>query len=526
MIQYRTIGKWMSAVLMAAFTLTSCSEDTMDRINEDVNHPHDVPAKFIVSDITLGTAVSAVGGDFNLYSSVYMEHETGTTNQMWRADQRTGEPTASSTYNNAWLNVYGNIKNAKVAIDKCVNSSEDQGNVVTEAIARIMLAYNGALATDMFGDTPYSETGILNEDGTPKYMQPKIDTQESIYQDVMQQLDKAIELLDDGKGRDTGFSGAIGSKDYIYNGNAGKWLKAAYALKARYTMRLLNRSSDKTTDLNNVLTYVSKSFTSADDECKLAVYDGDAQCNPLFVYSYSRPYSLSVSASLVAKLKERNDPRGLQAFISKAEDNLVTDFDAIVAAPNGTAEESDAAYDYSFVDFAPTTPTMLISYHELMFIKAEAEARLNQTTEAAESLKTAIAAAFANLEATLSDSDNNWFGFEAEFTLTDEATLNDYWTSIEGLYNANPVKEIMAQKYLAFFGASGESVEAYNDYRRLKAENAGYAVTLANPKNDSKFPLRLGYGGSDVTANQEVKAAFGNGSYVYTENVWWAGGTR
>ena len=36
-------------------------------------------------------------------------------------------------------------------------------------------------------------------------------------------------------------------------------------LKARYTMRLINRSTDKA-DLNKVLDYVSKSFTSGDDE--------------------------------------------------------------------------------------------------------------------------------------------------------------------------------------------------------------------------------------------------------------------
>lgn len=525
MIQYKKLGKWMAVACIAALA-TSCTEDKMDKINEDSNHPHNVPAKFIVSDLTLSTPVSAVGGDFNLYTGIYIEHETGTTNQPWKADQRSGDPTASSTYNNAWLNIYTNIKNAKQAIDRCQNSSEDKGNTTTEAIARILLAYNGALVTDMFGNTPFSQSGIVNEDGTPTYMQPQIDTQESIYKEVMTQLDEAISLLNDGNSRDTGAAGAISSRDYIYNGNASKWLKAAYALKARYTMRLLNRSANKATDLNNILTYVSKSFTSADDECKLTVYDGDSQCNPFAVYNYSRKYSLSTSASLVEKFKERNDPRGLQCFVSKATNDPIDNYENIVAAPNGAAEESDAAYDYSIVDFAFSAPTMLISYHELLFIKAEAQARLSQTTEAAETLKEAIAAAFTNLENTLINGDNNWFEFEMDYTLTNKDTQDTYWTSIESLYNANPIKEIMAQKYLAFFGASGESVEAYNDYRRLKAENAGYAVTLANPKNSTQFPLRLGYGGSDVTANQAVKEAFGNGSYVYTENVWWAGGNR
>lgn len=45
-------------------------------------------------------------------------------------------------------------------------------------------------------------------------------------------------------------------------------------------------------------------------------------------------------------------------------------------------------------------------------------------------------------------------------------------------------------------------------------------------KNPGKFPLRLPYGNDDTTTNPNVQAAYGNGQYVYTENVWWAGGTR
>mgnify|MGYP000221746936 FL=1 len=48
-------------------------------------------------------------------------------------------------------------------------------------------------------------------------------------------------------------------------------------------------------------------------------------------------------------------------------------------------------------------------------------------------------------------------------------------------------------------------------------------VTLANTK---KFPLRMPYGNSDVVSNPELKAAYGDGQYVYSEPVWWAGGTR
>jgi hypothetical protein len=81
----------------------------------------------------------------------------------------------------------------------------------------------------------------------------------------------------------------------------------------------------------------------------------------------------------------------------------------------------------------------------------------------------------------------------------------------------------MNQKYLAFY--EEESVEAYNDYRRLKAMGDN-VINLENPLNTTKFPLRCTYGSSDVTTNSNVANAYGDGTYVWTENVWWAGGTR
>lgn len=59
----------------------------------------------------------------------------------------------------------------------------------------------------------------------------------------------------------------------------------------------------------------------------------------------------------------------------------------------------------------------------------------------------------------------------------------------------------------------------------MKGMNENF-ITLSNPLNATKFPLRYSYGNSDTTANPEVKAAYGNGDYVYSEPVWWAGGSR
>jgi len=501
------------AVALSIFALSSCSEDTMDKINENDNNPLSVDAKYIVTDLETATAFSVVGGDFSLYASIYVEHEAGIHNQMYNAEIRKGEPAATTTYNNAWGSVYTNIKNAKVVIKKCSAGGTEEGSDITLGIGKVFLAYNAAILADLFGDAPYSESGELDAVGLPVYRQPKVDKQEDIYKDVLKQLDEAIVLFD---GDDAGVLGAVGNKDLLYGGDGEAWKKVAYALKARYTMRLLAKSSNKTQDLNNVLTYIDKAFTSADEEFKFAFYDGDTNVNPLAAFSYSRG-ALAAGQSLFNKYVERNDPRTLQILLT-ADDEQRTSLDDADLVPNGNAVEKQYSYDYLAIDYAWDAPTQMLSYHELLFLKAEAYARLGNNTDAEAALKDAIAAGFTNLANSLISSG-------VKPSLSDAVAEKYYTDNVKALFDANPLKEVMIQKYLAFVGASGESVEAYNDYRRMQGLGENF-VTLENPKNSTSFPLRFIYGNSDVLANPNVSSLVSDRNYVYSEKVWWAGGTR
>jgi hypothetical protein len=117
-----------------------------------------------------------------------------------------------------------------------------------------------------------------------------------------------------------------------------------------------------------------------------------------------------------------------------------------------------------------------------------------------------------------------WYGFNGRLT---GATAQEYFDrSVSPAFDADPLGEVMLQKYIACAGTSAEPPVAYNDYRRLRAMGEDGYLTLANPKNASQFPLRYTYGADDVTNNSNVFELYGNGQYVYTENVWWAGGTR
>lgn len=510
------ISKGILGAVMSLLLITSCSEDTMDDINKDINHPSDTEAKFLLAEVLIHTAFSNVGGDFNTYTAAYVEHEVGIHNQLFRAERRQNEPSASSTFNNVWESMYETLRNAKIIVEKCSENGIQREDLVLKGIGEIMLAYNLALTTDMYGDTPWTEACDYMSNKTPK-----IDKQEDIYKEIMTLLDNAIVDLQGGN------ESSIGGHDFLYAGNAAKWTKFAYGLKARYTMRLMKHSGNVSADMQKIIEYVDKSFASSAEQAAISIYDA-ANLNPLFDFQWSRD-ALASSESLAEKLVERNDPRLRRVFVNADWEQITGDDDeSWNPAPNGEVAEIQYFYNTSAFVYSQTAPTLFLSYHEILFLKAEALCRLGKTDEAEAVLKKAVLAGMANTEVNVEAAMNApsvlvYGGLsETSDAITEEEADEYFDNSIIPLFKSNPLKETMNQKYLAFFGASGESTECYNDIRRMKALGEDFIIL----KNKNKFPLRCPYGNSDTTNNPNVKEAYGNGDYVYTEAVWWAGGSR
>ncbi len=335
------------------------------------------------------------------------------------------------------------------------------------------------------GDVPWSEAlqpGVIYA--------PKLDKQEDLYVIINQLLDDAIVNLQ----KETVFP-SLGAQDFIYGGNAAKWLKFAYGLKARYAMRLSHRSPA----YNKVVEYADKSFTSAAEQCILAIM-------------VQQPIVLSTASLLTAIILEQAKV-WLINLMKEMTRELIFFWkkhpaaDGFEFAPNGGPVQVQGRYGISAIS-NPTAPTYMLSYHEIEFLKAEAYVRQGDNESAKGALKKAITAAFEKVNIGLTADDAEAY-FDSE---------------VLPKFNADPLKEVMNQKYIAFF--EEEAIEAYNDYRRLKAMGDN-VITLENPLNaGNKFPLRYTYGASDVTTNENVSNAYGDGTYVYSENVWWAGGTR
>ena len=115
----------------------------------------------------------------------------------------------------------------------------------------------------------------------------------------------------------------------------------------------------KSADYEKVLDYVSKSFTSADDQAAFDIYDSN---------NINRS---TVSTTLVpdsGQYKPRhqavgyNDPRANRAFftpiVDKKRSQVAANDPSLVPAPNGSPDQSTSKYGISAFVYAKTAPTL------------------------------------------------------------------------------------------------------------------------------------------------------------------------
>lgn len=466
-------------------SLGSCSKKELTRVNRDLNDAPDVPAINELPDVIVESAFGTTGTDMAWYASLFIEHSAGTDEQFYDADRRQGV-TASSLMDNSWTSVYDNLMVLNDIISKCSPDGSEPDNKATLGIAQILTAYNLAVVTDMWGDVPWTEAlkGLEN-------VHPKFDSQQDIYTAIFSLLDDAIANLTDAPDVD-----GLAGQDLMYGGDTELWIKAAWSLKARYYMHLEKTDAKY---LDSVLACIPKGFAEASDALVFDKYENTAiGANPWFDFTYQERGDLCAGTTLYNLMKERKDPRILAYF----EDPLDKGNDSIIPAPNGKAQRTRAGYGvYSFSKITGdedgwAAPTPLMSYHELLFLKAEALARQG-SMDYLPALEDAIKANFA-FHGVKADS--------ASWYITHEV-LPRLGTDME-----NNIKEIMTQKYIAFYEA--ESIEGYNDYRRTGIPQMN---NPANALSNYGFVLRFPYPSSEVTSNPDNVPKIN----VFKDPIWW-----
>jgi hypothetical protein len=128
-----------------------------------------------------------------------------------------------------WNFSYQTMINNLSNIIQLIDGKENKADLVNkQAIARILKAWSVANLTDTYGDVPYSESCLPQEQAV---FSPKYDTQQSIYTDLFKELKEAAAQLDETKE-------SYGSADLIYGGDVGKWKKLANSIRLRLALRV------------------------------------------------------------------------------------------------------------------------------------------------------------------------------------------------------------------------------------------------------------------------------------------------
>lgn len=465
----------------------SCDDYLGGDTNVDPNRAVEVSLNVLLPTVIDATALNHYNLGFE--TSQIVQYVASATTTSSRTDTHN-----QIRLGTAWRDLYLRaLSNASVM----ALQAAEQESPHYEGVAKIMLAINLSLATDTWGDVPYSEAFQADNNLTPGY-----DSQESIYTAIQDLLDEAIVALNE---ENSLFSPE--GDDLVYGGDLSQWVKAAYSLKARYALHL---SELDTEAASRALTAIVNGFDSNEDDLQY-LYD-ERNLNPW----HKRPAladgtgnaSITFSEQLIDAMNGTDygvfDPR----LPLIAENDGEAEY---TGAINGeeAGESSNSRFTVDTWYSTATAPVLMFTYAESKFIEAEA-AFLNNggTTTSVGSTQNAYDAYVAGISAHMDKLGVD--PAERDAYLSDPAVA----VGVDGL----TLELIMKEKYVANF----LHPETWVDFRRYDYDATIYKdleLPLEhNPDLNGEWIRRVLYPLDELSRNGEEVNKVQQGLEV---KVWW-----
>ena len=365
------------------------------------------------------------------------------------------------------------------------------------AIARILRVWLFHIVTDAYGDIPYFEA---LQDVNNMIVQPKYDTQEAIYKDLLKELKEAAAQFVNSPDQLT-----FGNADLLLKGNSENWIRFANSLRLRLAMRV--RYVDATLAQEHITELISLPLIEANDQnVKLSTLnDGNtANANQFYQRSLTSPNNMVVSFTLTDNLKKLNDPR-LPVF-ARAANITAAGFRGVPSQIAGDqrqryANDSVAHMALSFLQ--PIYEQVLISAAEVKLLRAEA-ALADVTSEDEQALfEEGIQLAMDQYKVPAADISNYLMSSSALLTGTDEEKL----------------EQIIVQKWLANYY---NSHEGWAEFRRTGYPRMWTGAELGD--TNGNIPRRLTYPVDEFFRNKnnatEAAGRLGDGDKLMSR-IWW-----
>lgn len=486
-------------VLMVTGLLASC-EGYLD-VNTDPNNPTSVTPNLVLPVAQLYTAqFQSEDRGLSHLGNMLMVNWSQSDGFSWYTDEARYNVT-SSFYSQIFNNTYPNtLKQYQILFNL-----EDEKYVNYKAIAMIMKSFHYQQLVDCYGDVPYTEALGRSKEATPVY-----DDAQAIYDDLIVQINAAIELIKTAPA----LAAVPGDDDAMFGGNMTDWIRFANTLK----IRILTRQSD----MPGRSAYITEELAKIASEGH-GYITSDVGVNPGYVKDVNKQNPMwedlgtdvsgtktmnnnatCASAYVLNFLTSANDPRIDRLYEKPATGHL--------GVPQGLLD-----YDTPVVDqYAPDKvsnigPGILKSPDMDAIIFTLAEHYFNLAELRQKNIITTGPSAQALYES----------GITASFLYLDldEEAAEEYYTQSKSLVgwspSSNKLEAIITQKWIAVNGLTAE--QSWFDYSRT-----GYPSGLPIPLNYNATPdrpVRLFYPAGEYSSNGANVPTQPN---AFTAKIFWA----
>ncbi|MCW3465287.1 SusD/RagB family nutrient-binding outer membrane lipoprotein [Chitinophaga nivalis] len=458
------------AGLLTALTFASCTKD-FDSINTNPNSPSVTRPEYHLTEAITQTAYAYAENGFARRPAALGRYITLIRNNDYELFRWTAVE---------WSDIYQRAMIVKTMQQEATSTQQP----AYVAAGKVLMAFNFAYLTDLYGDVPYSKALQSVENGNIK---PTYDKQEDIYNSLLALLKEAnTELKNNGAGIDA-------KADAMFAGDALKWRKLANSLRLRLLLRCAKKYPAAWTEmqeiLNNKTAYpIMESNADNAEVPYLGVKKDDSWAGGPLNMIDNDFLKTKASKELVDALLSRNDPR-LELWIAPvaSTEGATIDKNKYVGIPHAYTNPGDYNGGESHQStlssfFRQNKPTLykasLMLYTEVCFIAAEAmqQGKVNLAGNTAESMYN------NGIKSSL-----EYYGLQAE------AQRRNYYEQPVVKYNGT-LEQLITQKWLAmtFRGAEG-----WFDFRRT-----GYPAFVVGPMAYQKtFPVRYAWPSTEQDVN-------------------------
>ena len=365
--------------LLIALVLASSCEKGFDVLNTNPNSPTTLNPIFTFNNALVSSTFPA---DVLVFESAIVQQVTSPN----------GTVLAGANFNqnnfprNAglWVRYYRDVIRYLVDIINQTKSNPSRSNLYN--MARIWKAHTFMVLTDTYGDIPYTEAGLGFIGGTTF---PVYNTQQSIYTDLLKELNEASVALDAAKTRETG--------DVMYGGDVVKWKRLGYSLLLRAGMRLSKVNAALAEQTAKQALAGGVFLNNADNS--VIRNDAAAYQNPTGgTLNGTEANNYYLTANFVSYLKSTGDPRlasiaaryvgaksGSEQTVARIDRDpakqtgMPLGFDNNTVGAQATKDGLASFYDYSQVDRTRMaklgSPTFFVTHAQTQLLLAEAAQR-------------------------------------------------------------------------------------------------------------------------------------------------------